>query len=45
MQDMHSRSHASSVWKSKTHKRVCWNETRRKERKKESKAEECWDHV
>ncbi len=40
MQDMHSRSHASSVQKSSTHERVCWDETRRKERKKESKAEE-----
>ena len=40
MQDMHSRSHASSVWKSSTHEKVCWDETRRKERKKESKAEE-----
>ncbi len=36
MQDTHSRSHVSSVQKSSTHERVCWNETRRKkkERKK-----------
>ena len=40
MQNMHNRSHASSVQKSNTHERVCWNETKRKERKKESKAEE-----
>ncbi len=37
MQDMHSRSYASSVQKNSTHKRVCWDETRRKERKKERK--------
>ncbi len=37
MQDMHSRFHASSVWKSSTHKKICWDETRRKERKKERK--------
>ncbi len=37
---MHSRSHALSVQKSSIHEKVCWDETRRKERKKESKVEE-----
>ncbi len=37
MQDTHSRSHASSVRKSSTHERICWDEARRKERKKERK--------
>ena len=40
MQNTHNRFHASSVQKSSTYERVCWDETRRKERKKESKAEE-----
>ncbi len=40
MSDMHSRSHASSVQKINTHERLCWNETRKKERKKENKVEE-----
>ncbi len=40
MQNTHSRFHALSVQKSSTHERIFWNETRRKERKKKSKAEE-----